>query len=478
MKSWISKSTMIACMAIIFLPVRGFAATTVVSDISTALVTTLTQGSGVTITGSAINAIANQTGQVTGPITPIAMGTVNLVPQLLPVQGIMLTTGNIAGTGNSLALPITSGDADVLATLQATAGYATTGTYDASSVQFSFTVPVGVTAVSMNLMFATNELIGGTSPDTAVVMVDGVNKAVFNNGQLLSNQNAAFLFAPVAPAVAGDIVTGYANVSELQTLTALLDPLLATHTVKIAIADNTLDTVDSAIILANFLGSTSTQDGFGVGDIFPPVIIPQADVIAEATGLTTAVNLGVPIVTDNVGVLTTTAAPAGPYPLGLTAVTWSATDAAGNLATAIQNVTINDTVFPVLTPPANAQFALQTPAGTPAADPAVAAWLASAVATDITGPPVVAHNAPVTIPFGTNLITFTATDLAGNVTTATATITIGTPAPPPGVIIGGSGNKTGGCSINPTAEFDPTMLLLLLISMVYLIRQKLNIGNI
>jgi len=473
---------MIICMAVIFLPLRAFAATTVVSDVTTALVTTLTQGSGITITGvSTVTALANQTGQVTAPIAPVALGTVNLLPLTLPVAGIMLTTGNFLGTGNSLALPITSGDADVLAALNATVGYATTGTYDASSVQFSFTVTPGTTAVSMELLFATNELIGGTSPDTAVVMVDGVNKAIFsNNGQLLSNQNAPFLFAPVAPALPGDIVTGYTNVSELQTLVGLLDPLLTTHTVKIAIADNTLDTVDSALIVTNFLQSTSTQEGMGVGDIFPPIITPQADVVAELTGPTTAVTLGVPLVTDNVGVATTTAAPPGPFPLGLTPATWSATDAAGNLATAIQNVTIVDTVLPVLTPPANATFPLQ-PGGTPAADPAVAAWLALAVATDLSGPLVVVNNAPVIFPAGVTLVTFTATDPAGNIATATATVTIGA-LPPVGLILGGSSGVRavggGGCSINPTAGFDPTILLLILLSMAYLVRRKINIGNV
>ncbi|OIO72540.1 MAG: hypothetical protein AUJ56_01280 [Zetaproteobacteria bacterium CG1_02_49_23] len=412
------KKLFFALMAACFVPFQVYAATTVVSDVSAInLVGQLTQNSGVTVTATAAVASVNQTGLVNAPL---ALGTVNLNLLTLPATSMMLTTGHITtGVGGNLAL---GGDADVQAVLGATPGFATTGTFDASSLQFSFTVPPGTTAVTMDLVFATNEVIGAVSPDTAVVMVDGVNKAVFNNGQLLSNQNAAFLFA-AAPL--GTIVSGYNNVSELNTLTALLDPLLTTHTVKIAIADNTDGLVDSAIIVSNFMESTSTQEGMGIGDIFPPVITPQADVVAEATGPTTAVNLGAPTVTDNVDLNPrATAAPTSPYAVGVTPVVWSSTDVAGNIGTATQTVTITDTTPPTVTAPANATFAALTAAGTAAADPAIAAWLASAVATDLVGAPALVNDAPAVFPLGSTLVTFTATDASGNIATATATVTI------------------------------------------------------
>ncbi|MCP4265695.1 MAG: HYR domain-containing protein, partial [Candidatus Brocadiaceae bacterium] len=43
----------------------------------------------------------------------------------------------------------------------------------------------------------------------------------------------------------------------------------------------------------------------------------------------------------------------GPFAVGIHQVTWSATDAAGNIGTAIQSVTITDTGAPTLTLPAN-----------------------------------------------------------------------------------------------------------------------------
>jgi hypothetical protein len=44
-----------------------------------------------------------------------------------------------------------------------------------------------------------------------------------------------------------------------------------------------------------------------------------------------------PVVTSN--------APAAGFPIGTTTVTWTATDASGNKATALQNVTITSVTF-------------------------------------------------------------------------------------------------------------------------------------
>lgn len=78
-------------------------------------------------------------------------------------------------------------------------------------------------------------------------------------------------------------------------------------------------------------------------DTQAPVVTPPAPVTVEATDVLTPVNLGMATATDDVdGALVSTADNIGPFPLGVTTVTWSATDAAGNVGTATQTVTVKE----------------------------------------------------------------------------------------------------------------------------------------
>jgi len=86
------------------------------------------------------------------------------------------------------------------------------------------------------------------------------------------------------------------------------------------------------------IGNTGSQGGGNIPPVFdtaPPVITAPAPITIEATAITTPVLAGVAIAVDNVsGVLAPlNNAPAGGFPLGATTVTYSATDAAGNIGT-------------------------------------------------------------------------------------------------------------------------------------------------
>jgi uncharacterized membrane protein YgcG len=105
-------------------------------------------------------------------------------------------------------------------------------------------------------------------------------------------------------------------------------------------------------------GTNSTDSGSipgGNPDVNPPTIIAPPNISAEATGLLTLIELGTPTVTDDKdpNPTTTNDSPSDGFPLGTTLVTWTATDASGNSASAIQNVTISDTGSPILTVPDN-----------------------------------------------------------------------------------------------------------------------------
>ena len=98
-----------------------------------------------------------------------------------------------------------------------------------------------------------------------------------------------------------------------------------------------------------------------VVDTVAPEVTAPADVTVEATGVTTPVLIGTATAVDVVdGVLEATADNTGPYPVGITTVTWSATDEAGNTGEATQTITVTelvivDTVAPEVTAPANVE---------------------------------------------------------------------------------------------------------------------------
>jgi hypothetical protein len=86
-----------------------------------------------------------------------------------------------------------------------------------------------------------------------------------------------------------------------------------------------------------------------IGDDQPPVIGQVEDITVEATGETTELTLTPPSVTDNnLYEPTITSNYSGPLPLGTHEIVWTATDFAGNTATAVQSVSIVDTTAPII----------------------------------------------------------------------------------------------------------------------------------
>ncbi len=109
-----------------------------------------------------------------------------------------------------------------------------------------------------------------------------------------------------------------------------------------------IGTTEVSCTASDAAGNTaSTTFDVIVEDASPPMITPPADITTEATGSLTTVSLGTAVVSDLDDPLPTVIndAPAA-FPLGITVVTWTATDSSGNSATATQSVTIVDTITP------------------------------------------------------------------------------------------------------------------------------------
>ena len=182
------------------------------------------------------------------------------------------------------------------------------------------------------------------------------------------------------------------------------------------------------IIKATANGKTDTES-FSVQviqtptDIISPTITAPADIITEATGLTTIVALGNATASDNIdpSPKVTNNAPLS-FPLGATVITWTATDQIGNKATDTQTVTVRDTTAPMLSnTPSDIVARVASNIDT------YQATFTAPTATDLVDDTVAvaaSHASGSAFPIGNTTVSFTATDKSGNAVRHTITITI------------------------------------------------------
>ena len=196
------------------------------------------------------------------------------------------------------------------------------------------------------------------------------------------------------------------------------------------------------------------------GDEPPTISCPADQEVTAADGACSAtVAVGTPTFTGN-GVTTSGERSDGlalsaPYPAGTTIITWTATDSNGRSASCLQTITVSatDTQAPVVTAPSNRTF--NTPAG--ACSIVLDDELGFPNATDnCSGVTITTTGIPAgnVFPTGVTVLTYTATDAAGNTSTPkTQTITVKeNPAVKPVITLNGSASMTVECH---TSFTDP-----------------------
>jgi uncharacterized repeat protein (TIGR01451 family) len=202
--------------------------------------------------------------------------------------------------------------------------------------------------------------------------------------------------------------------------------------------------------------SASATQTITVIDNTPPTISAPADVVlhtgpdATSCGVTVAnldATLGTASASDNCAGATSvrSGVPAGNvFPLGDTTITYTATDAAGNTTSASQKVTVVDNTPPTIT--LSGANPMTVECHTSFSDPGATASdnCSGSVAVNSSG--TVNANAP-----GTYVITYTATDTAGNSTTKTRTVTV-VDTTPPTITLNGANPMTVECH---TSFTDP-----------------------
>jgi hypothetical protein len=164
-------------------------------------------------------------------------------------------------------------------------------------------------------------------------------------------------------------------------------------------------------------GNTTTAvQSVSVSDTAAPEIYMPADITVynNTTDCLLTVDAGIVTSPDNCATITNDAPAA--FPLGVTSITYTAVDQSGNTKTAVQTITVLDTLAPEFNVPADVTIAAN------AANCEATATLETVVSTDTCA--VITDNAPAIFPLGATLVTYTVTDVAGNTATALQTVTV------------------------------------------------------
>ena len=265
--------------------------------------------------------------------------------------------------------------------------------------------PLGMTTVTITA----TDAAGNTGSGTCTVTVQDTTAPVITVPANIVAEATSAVGAEVSFAVsASDAVDGPANAVPDHASGSLFP--LGTTTVVVTASDT---------------GNHSATASFTVTvrDTTAPVVAAHANVIAEAMGaLGALVNYAAGTTTDAV-----TANPALAYsqdsgtvfPLGVTTVTITATDAAGNTSTGTFTVTVQDTTGPVITVPANI-----VAEATSAVGAAVSFAVSASDAVDGPANAVPDHASGSTFPLGTTTVLVTASDTGNNNSSASFTVTV------------------------------------------------------
>ncbi len=232
------------------------------------------------------------------------------------------------------------------------------------------------------------------------------------------------------------IITAPADVTKEATaaLTAVVIGQ-ATYTDNVGVVSISHDHPNISFPIGTTIVTWIARDGSGnsasatqkvtVKDTTAPVVTAPTAITKEATAPLTPVSLGTGTASDLVdGAIIPTASPTGPFAVGAHTITWTATDEAGNSASATQTVTVVDTTAPTVTVPPGSIIVEATALLTPVD-------LGTGSAKDLVDGDITPTPSPAG-PFavGVHFITWSATDAHNNIGTATQMITVKDTTPP------------------------------------------------
>ena len=161
----------------------------------------------------------------------------------------------------------------------------------------------------------------------------------------------------------------------------------------------------------------STPEKIIVADTTKPIISPPMDLVIEAAGSLSPVDIGEAMAMDESGIqLIVNNAPTL-FPLGSSTIIWTAIDNNGNSAFTTQQVDVVDTI-----PPTIYSITDITAEAVDTYDNIIV--LQAPSADDIVGVDSITNDAPEFFPMGETIVTWTATDMAGNTSSIEQKITV------------------------------------------------------
>ena len=172
--------------------------------------------------------------------------------------------------------------------------------------------------------------------------------------------------------------------------------------------------------------ATCTQMVIVIDTELPTIVCPEDIAQSTDAGVCSAtVDLGEPVVDDNCGIAEVTNDAPATFPVGVSIVTWTVTDIHNNVATCTQTVTITDDELPTIVCPDDIEEPVEE-----GQCYAIIEMLENPVVDDNCGVESVINNAPTPFPVGVTIVTWTVTDVNGNIATCTQIVTITEDEPP------------------------------------------------
>jgi hypothetical protein len=180
------------------------------------------------------------------------------------------------------------------------------------------------------------------------------------------------------------------------------------------------------VVATNLCGVDSCQFNVEVADTALPVIsnCPANVIVNNTTGLCTGIaTWAAPTAADNCGIqsLTSSHNSGATFPVGTTSVTYTATDIHGNVQTCSFNIVVTDSELPIISNcPTN--ISVNNLVGSCGA---AVTWM-EPIASDNCGVQsfTASHNSGSSFPVGTTTVTYTASDIHGNVQTCSFNVTV------------------------------------------------------
>jgi Bacterial surface protein, Ig-like domain/HYR domain len=165
------------------------------------------------------------------------------------------------------------------------------------------------------------------------------NRARFDQSIVIEDTTAPILTLTGQALI--PLEAGSAYIDAGATVTDAVDSSVTIVTAGSYVDTNTVGDFTITYNAMDFSGNSATEAlrTIRISDTVAPTI-SVSNVSVYTMGVLTAVQLVQPVTSDVTSITVTNDAPANGYPVGNTLVTWTATDAAGNQATASQTVTI------------------------------------------------------------------------------------------------------------------------------------------